>query len=118
MIASVIYNRLAQKMPLGLDSTIKYIAPDSKGAFVTAEEKAIKSPYNTYINTGLPPGPIASPGEASIEAALNARGHGLPVLRDGQPRHGRDQVRERLPGAPQERQGTQRMVQGERLTLA
>ena len=70
LIASVIYNRVAQKIPLGLDSTIKYIAPDSKGAFVTAEEKAIKSPYNTYINTGLPPAPIASPGEASIQAAI------------------------------------------------
>lgn len=70
-IASVIYNRVEQGMPLQLDATIKYIAPDSKGAFVTAKEKQIKSPYNTYLNSGLPPGPIASAGEASIEAALN-----------------------------------------------
>ena len=70
-IASVIYNRVNQGMPLGLDSTIKYIAPKSTGAFVTAKEKQIDSPYNTYLNAGLPPGPIASAGEASIEAALN-----------------------------------------------
>ena len=70
-IASVIYNRVDTDMPLQLDATIKFIAPDSKGAFVTAEEKQIDSPYNTYMYPGLPPGPIASPGAASIEAALN-----------------------------------------------
>jgi len=68
-IASVIYNRLAVDMPLALDSTIKYFAP-SEGPFTTADDRAIESPYNTYLNAGLPPGPIAGPGEASILAAV------------------------------------------------
>ena len=70
-IASVIYNRLAIDMKLEMDSTVKYVAPESEGVYITAEEKKINSPYNTYKNTGLPPGPIASPGASSIEAALN-----------------------------------------------
>ena len=70
-IASVIYNRLDVDMKLQMDSTVKYIAPDSEGVYVTKEEMAIDNPYNTYKYTGLPPGPIASPGAASIEAALH-----------------------------------------------
>lgn len=70
-IASVIYNRLAIDMKLEMDSTVKYIAKDSEGVYITKEEKAIDSQYNTYKYTGLPPGPIASPGAASIEAALH-----------------------------------------------
>jgi len=69
-IASVIYNRLAVDMPLGLDSTVKYIAP-SEGVFTSEEDRASDSPYNTYKVVGLPPGPIASPGDASLEAAVN-----------------------------------------------
>ena len=69
-VASVIYNRIDQKMPLGMDSTIKFIAP-SDGAFTTADDRAIDSPYNTYMHAGLPPGPIASPGEESIVAAVS-----------------------------------------------
>ncbi|WP_062386911.1 endolytic transglycosylase MltG [Demequina iriomotensis] len=69
-IASVIYNRLAIDMKLELDSTVKYVT-QSEGAFASKDELAVDSPYNTYANTGLPPTPIAGPGEASIAAAVN-----------------------------------------------
>ncbi|WP_061962171.1 endolytic transglycosylase MltG [Demequina flava] len=70
LIASVVYNRLEIDMPLQMDSTVKYVVP-GEGAFATQEELNVDSPYNTYQNTGLPPGPIAAPGAASIEAAVN-----------------------------------------------
>ena len=69
-IASVIYNRLEQGMPLQVDATIQYILPE-RVAVLTEEELSIDSPYNTYLNTGLPPTPIANPGLASIRAALD-----------------------------------------------
>ena len=69
MIAGVIQNRLNRDMRLELDATIKFIKP-SEGPFVSADDKKIDSPYNTYMYTGLPPGPIAGPGEKSIEAAV------------------------------------------------
>jgi len=68
-VASVIYNRLAKDMPLELDSTIKYYA-NSEGVLTSDEERADTNPYNTYLYAGLPPGPIASPGAAAIEAAV------------------------------------------------
>ncbi|MBR0162509.1 MAG: endolytic transglycosylase MltG [Oscillospiraceae bacterium] len=68
-IASVIYNRLAADMPLGIDATILYIHPDHEGA-PTAEMLKEKSPYNTRLQTGLPPTPICNPGLPSLEAAL------------------------------------------------
>lgn len=74
MIAGVIYNRLEIDMPLQLDATIKYLNP-SEGVFTTEEDRQIDSPYNTYMYKGLPPGPIANPGEASIEAAVNPAEH-------------------------------------------
>ncbi|SEI86646.1 endolytic transglycosylase MltG [Demequina mangrovi] len=70
LIASVIYNRLDIDMPLQLDSTVKYVTK-SEGAFASSDELAVDSPYNTYDNTGLPPTPIAGPGEASIAAAVS-----------------------------------------------
>ncbi len=69
-MASVIYNRLNADMPLGLDSTINYIKGTSTFD-LTAEDLAIDSPYNTYLYTGLPAGPICNPGMASIEAVLD-----------------------------------------------
>ena len=74
MIAGVIYNRLEIDMPLQLDSTVKYLNP-TEGVFTTDEDRAIDSEYNTYMYAGLPPGPISNPGEASIEAAVNASDH-------------------------------------------
>ena len=69
-IASVIYNRLAARMPLGLESTILYAHPEHEG-FATAEMVEEDTPYNTIKHTGLPPTPISNPGMSSIRAALN-----------------------------------------------
>lgn len=68
-IASVIYNRLAAGMPLQIDATVQYALGEHKEA-LTDEDLKIDSPYNTYLNTGLPPGAICNPGLASIKAAL------------------------------------------------
>lgn len=70
-ISRVLYNRIEQGMPLQLDSTVSYISERKGDVWTTAEERANPSEYNTYQHTGLPPGPIGSPGEASIKAALN-----------------------------------------------
>ncbi|GIG54631.1 endolytic transglycosylase MltG [Demequina activiva] len=74
MISGVIHNRLDIDMALELDSTVKYLNP-TEGVFTTAEDRAIDSPYNTYMYPGLPPTPIAAPGEASIIAAMNPADH-------------------------------------------
>lgn len=71
-IASVIYNRMAAGMPLGIDSTILYVHPDYTGGVdLPVEYLEEDSPYNTRLYTGLPPTPICNPGMASIQAALN-----------------------------------------------
>jgi peptidoglycan lytic transglycosylase G len=67
-VARVLYNRLAKKLPLELDSTVVY-AEKLKTNTTTAKDRASKSPYNTYTHKGLPPGPISAPGRASLEAA-------------------------------------------------
>jgi uncharacterized YceG family protein len=70
-IARVIYNRLNQHMKLQLDTTVLY-ARHSRAADVTvAQTKNTKSPYNTYLHAGLPPGPIDNPGDVAIKAALH-----------------------------------------------
>lgn len=71
MVARVIENRLAAGMPLQLDSTVHFIVGLNGSVFTTAEARASDSPYNTYVVTGLPPGPIAAPGLAAIDAALH-----------------------------------------------
>ena len=68
LMASVIYNRLNVGMPLQLDSTINYIKGTSTLALTTADTE-IDDPYNTYLYTGLTPGPICNPGLASLQAA-------------------------------------------------
>ncbi len=68
-IAGLYYNRLRKKMPLAADPTIQYIIPDGPRRLFYKDLK-IQSPYNTYINRGLPPGPINNPGKKSILAAL------------------------------------------------
>ena len=70
-IARVLYNRIEQGMPLQLDSTVSYVSERKGDVWTTPEERANPSLYNTYQHAGLPPGPIGSPGQASIEAALN-----------------------------------------------
>jgi UPF0755 protein len=69
-IASVIYNRLAQGMTLGIDATLVYDDPTPDGQLSTSDLET-DTPYNTRINGGLPPTPIASPGQASLEAGLH-----------------------------------------------
>ena len=68
--ARVILNRLAAPMRLQLDSTLNYEL-DTNTIILTSEQLQQDSPYNTYTNDGLPPGPIANPSEAAINAVLN-----------------------------------------------
>jgi UPF0755 protein len=69
LVAAVIYNRLKINMKLGIDATVTYIDPDPSNG-LTDSDFRIRSPYNTRLYAGLPPTPIASPGKASLEAAL------------------------------------------------
>ena len=66
-IAAVIYNRLAAGRRLEVDATVQYAVGRSP---LSAQDLRSSSPYNTYVHTGLPPTPIAAPGEAAIRAAL------------------------------------------------
>ena len=89
LVASVIYNRLRQRMRLDIDATVHYAVGDWT-AELTAADLATDSPYNTRRYSGLPPGPIASPGKDSIRAA--ARPAETPYLyyvarNDGTGRH-------------------------------
>jgi UPF0755 protein len=70
LVAAVIYNRLKDGMPLGIDATTRFATGNYEEP-LTESELAIESPYNTRTNTGLPPGPIGNPGLASIEAAAH-----------------------------------------------
>jgi cell division protein YceG involved in septum cleavage len=70
LIAAVIYNRLREGIPLGIDATIRFATGNFERP-LTESELAVESPYNTRLNAGLPPGPIGSPGLASIEAAAH-----------------------------------------------
>jgi UPF0755 protein len=70
LIASVIYNRMREDTPLQIDATIQYALKRPKANLSLADLK-VDSPYNTYENKGLPPGPICSPGRESLLAALN-----------------------------------------------
>jgi UPF0755 protein len=69
-IAAVIYNRLSQGIPLGIDATVLYALGEHKEELTTSD-LAIDSPYNTRVVTGLPPTPIGAPGMASLEAAAH-----------------------------------------------
>ncbi|WP_315970565.1 endolytic transglycosylase MltG [Paenibacillus sp. PAMC21692] len=69
LVSSVIYNRLAKPMRLQIDAAVQYALDEPKERLLT-KDLEIDSPYNTYKNDGLPPGPIASPSLASIEAAI------------------------------------------------
>ncbi|MEK3731348.1 endolytic transglycosylase MltG [Paenibacillus sp. FSL M8-0334] len=69
LVAGVIYNRLEQDMRLEIDATVQYLLDKPKERLLYADLE-VPSPYNTYRNKGLPPGPIASPSLESIKAAL------------------------------------------------
>lgn len=88
IIAAVIYNRLAKNMPLQIDATVQYALPKWKTA-LTYNDLKVDSPYNTYRNKGLPPGPICNPGIDSIKAALNPASNDFIyyVLVDASGRH-------------------------------
>ena len=75
MIAGVYLNRYRKNWKLEADPTLVFALGDFSIRRVLNEYKLIKSPYNTYLNTGLPPGPICIPGIASIEAVLNPANH-------------------------------------------
>jgi len=70
LIAGVIQNRLDRGMRLQIDATVQYALPEHKPR-LTYEDLRVQSPYNTYLHAGLPPGPIAAPGLASLRAALH-----------------------------------------------
>jgi conserved hypothetical protein, YceG family len=70
-VARVIENRLAKGMPLQLDTTVSFISQLRGKVGTTDAQRASKSPYNTYLVAGLPPGPIDSPGLSAIQVALN-----------------------------------------------
>ncbi len=86
-VAAVYVNRLRQKMKLQSDPTIIYGLVGGKGTLgrpIKRSEITQPSPYNTYVIDGLPPGPIANPGRASLEAAANpARTRDLFFVADG-----------------------------------
>lgn len=69
LVAAVVYNRLARNMALEMDSTLQF-ALGKYGRRLLSEDKEVDSPYNTYKRRDLPPGPISSPGVASLRAAL------------------------------------------------
>jgi UPF0755 protein len=74
LIAGVFMNRFRKKMPMQTDPTVLYAKMLTSGKFernITREDLRRDHPYNTYTRTGLPPGPIASPGVDAIKAALN-----------------------------------------------
>ncbi|HEY1981886.1 MAG TPA: endolytic transglycosylase MltG [Xanthobacteraceae bacterium] len=86
-VAAVFVNRLQKKMKLQSDPTIIYGLVGGKGTLgrpIKRSEISQPSPYNTYVIDGLPPGPIANPGRASLEAAANpARTRDLFFVADG-----------------------------------
>ncbi|MGM0409676.1 MAG: endolytic transglycosylase MltG [Bacillota bacterium] len=72
IIAGVIFNRLNSNMKLQIDATIQYSLPVRKERLLYSDLE-VDSSYNTYQNSGLPPGPIANPGGKSIQAVLNPK---------------------------------------------
>jgi len=75
IVASVIYNRINKNIALGLDQTAVYVAKMQNrwDGTINKSDLEVDSPYNTRKYSGIPPGPISSPSESAIEAALNPK---------------------------------------------
>lgn len=89
-IAGVFYNRLEKGMRLQTDPTLMYRSDRQGRAPTKADRLDATNPYNTYAIPGLPPGPICSPGEGALVAALRPERHDLlyfVAMRDGTGRH-------------------------------
>ncbi len=75
LIASVFVNRLENDIPLGSCATVEYVLTEIRGKphpeYLTYDDIKIDSDYNTYIHTGLPPGPISNPGLVALNAAFH-----------------------------------------------
>jgi UPF0755 protein len=75
LMAGVFYNRLEIDMPLQSCATVEYVITEIQGKphpkVIFTRDTEIEDPYNTYINNGLPPGPIAAPGAVALDAALH-----------------------------------------------
>jgi UPF0755 protein len=90
LVASVYYNRLTRRMALDADPSVIYaeLLADTYQGALHHDDMQIKSPYNTYRNPGLPPGPIANPGRSSLEAAMHpAVSDFLYFVSDGNSHH-------------------------------
>jgi UPF0755 protein len=74
-VAGVYLNRLREGMPLQADPTLVFALRDFDAKRVNSKHKEYDSPFNTYLHTGLPPGPICMPRKKSIDAVLNAEQH-------------------------------------------
>jgi UPF0755 protein len=74
VIAGVFYNRMEEGWKLQSCATIQFILGKQRDV-ITYKDLEVESPYNTYINSGLPPGPIASPGQASLQAVVYPENH-------------------------------------------
>jgi UPF0755 protein len=70
-ISQVVRNRISKGMPLQFDSTVHYIKGTRGSVFLSAQSTLLKSPYNSYRNYGLPPGPINNPGAKAMYAAVH-----------------------------------------------
>ncbi len=71
LVAAVIYNRLRERMPLGIDATIRYGLDIPPTQAIKESQLEADHPYNTRTRVGLPPTPISNPGLASLEAAAH-----------------------------------------------
>ena len=98
-VSRVIQNRLSPDNQdtfgkLQMDSTAQYGYGEMHDGTVSTSQAALEddNPWNTYVVTGLPAGPISNPGDTAIDAAMHPADGGLALLRDRQPRHGRDGV--------------------------
>ena len=80
LVSSVIYNRLHEGIPLGIDATIRF-ATGNYTKPLTQSELEVKSPYNTRTNQGLPPGPINSPGPGRAAGRRPPGEDEVPLLR-------------------------------------